>query len=618
MTKRPFLTSVWHVFIFGALALPCSTFADTLDGVEGAHAIAMHGAVKYSPDFKHFDYANPSAPKGGSMYLHRIGTFDTFNGFIVKGNPAADVSRIYNSLCTQSADEALTMYGEIAERIYMPEDRSWVAFKLHKQARWHDGQPVTVDDVIWTFNMLVSEGSPFFRFYYNNVSEVVDAGEHVVRFNFKPGKNQELPLIVCQLPVLPKHYWSEREFNKTTLEPPLGSGPYRIKSFEAGRSVTVERVDDYWGKDIPTEKGFHNIDEIRSDYYRDSDISLEAFKAGEYDFRHESSSKDWATAYDIPAVKDGDMIKRRFENSRPTGLQGFVFNIRRDLFKDIRVRKALTYAFDFEWSNQNLFYGQYERSTSYYSNSELAASGLPGDDELKYLAPLKSQIPGEVFTSTYEPPAGGGPRAMRKNYRVAAKLLKEAGWVVKNGRLVSEESGAPFQFEIMLGTPTWERIVLPFGKNLEKLGIEMTVRTVDTSQYRRRLDTYDFDVIVNTFGQSQSPGNEQRDYWSSASAALEGAGNYIGISDPAIDTLIEQIIAAPNRKELIAATRALDRVLQWGHWVIPHWHISYDRVAYWNKFGIPQVTPPQGYQRGAWWVDRNKAEKLKGRLKSED
>lgn len=593
-------------------------FAGQVDGVQGTHAIAMHGAVKYGPGFRHFDYVNPQAPTGGTMRLHRIGTFDSFNSFIVKGSPAADVGRIYNSLCTRSADEALTMYGEMAEKIYMPEDRSWVAFKLHTSARWHDGKPVTVADVIWTFNTLMTEGSPFYRFYYNNISEVIDAGDNIVRFNFKPGENRELPLIVCQLPVLPKHYWASREFNKTTLEPPLGSGPYRVKSFEPGRSITMQRVDDYWGKDIPTQKGFFNIDEIRSDYYRDGDIALEAFKAGEYDFRQETSAKDWATGYDIPAVTNGKMIKRRFENSRPTGMQGFVFNTRRDLFKDVRVRKALAYAFDFEWSNQNLFYGQYERSTSYFSNSELAATGLPGEDELKYLTPLKSDIPAEVFATSYVPPTGGGPRAMRTNYRTAAGLLKDAGWVVKSGKLVNEKTGAPFAFEIMLSTPTWERIVLPFGKNLEKLGIEMTVRTVDTSQYRRRLDTYDYDVIVHSFRQSQSPGNEQRDNWSSTSATLEGAGNYIGISDPAIDTLIEHVIAAPNRAELIAATRALDRVLQWGHWVIPHWHISYDRVAYWDKFGIPEVTPPQGYQQAAWWVDRQKAARLKGRVKSEE
>ncbi len=607
------------MLICGAITLPAQpALAGQVDGVQGTYAIAMHGAVKYDANFKHFDYVNPEAPSGGTLRTHRIGTFDSFNSFIAKGSPAADVGSIYNSLCTQAADEAFTMYGEMAEEIYMPEDRSWVAFKLHTSARWHDGKPVTVSDVIWTFNKLLAEGAPFFRFYYSNISEAIDMGDNIVRFNFKPGENRELPLIVCELPVLPEHYWASREFNKTTLEPPLGSGPYRVKSFEAGRSITMESVDNYWGKNTPTQKGFNNIDEIRSDYYRDNDIALEAFKAGEYDFRHESASKDWATGYDIPAVRDGDMIKRRFENSRPTGLQGFVFNTRRDLFKDIKVRKALAYAFDFEWSNQNLFYGQYERSASYFSNSELAATGLPSADELKYLTPIKAQIPAEVFTGTYKPPTGGGPRAMRMNYRTAARLLKEAGWVVESGKLVNEETGTPFAFEMMLSTPTWERIVLPFGKNLEKLGIEMSVRTVDTSQYRRRLDTYDFDVIVNTFRQSQSPGNEQRNFWSSKSATLEGAGNYIGISDPAIDTLIEHVIAAPNRNELIASTKALDRVLQWGHWVIPHWHVSYDRVAYWDKFGIPEVTPPQGYQRAAWWIDSDKAVKLKGKLKSEE
>lgn len=591
--------------------------AGTLDGVAGRHGIAMHGDLKYPPGFKHFDYADPNAPKGGKVRLHAIGTFDSFNSFIVKGNAAAGTGFIYNSLMTGSADEAFSQYGELAEEVYMPDDRSWVAFKLRPEAHWHDGKPITPDDVIWTFNTLIKEGQPFYRFYYHNVKEVVKVGNDIVRFNFKPGENRELPLILGQVTVLPKHYWATREFNKTTLEPPLGSGPYRIKSFEAGRSVVVERVKDYWGQDLPFAKGFNNFDEVRFDYYRDSTIALEAFKAGEYDYKSENSSKAWATAYNIPAVNDGRMIKASIEHNRSTGMQGFAFNTRRDIFKDRRVRHALAYSFDFEWSNKNLFYGQYARTRSYFDNSELAATGLPSAAELKLLEPLRGQIPPEVFTKAYAPPTSGGPREIRKNLRAAGKLLDAAGWPIKGRQRVNVKTGKRLEFEILLVSPLFERIVLPFAKNLEKLGVKATVRTVDSSQYVRRLDTHDFDMVVGNFGQSLSPGNEQRSFWGSKAADIEGGRNIMGIKTPAIDALIEKVIGATDRQALITATRALDRVLQWGHWVIPHWHIKYDRVAYWNKFGRPKITPVQGNQFTAWWVDAAKAQALKGKLASE-
>jgi microcin C transport system substrate-binding protein len=591
--------------------------AGTLDGVEGRHGVAMHGDLKYRAGFKHFDYANPNAPKSGKVRLHTIGTFDSFNGFIVKGNPAAGTSFIYNTLMASSADEAFTQYGELAEEIYMPEDRSWVAFKLRKQARWHDGKPVTPEDVIWSFNTLVKQGQPFFRFYYGNVREVIQVGADIVRFNFKPGDNRELPLILGQVTILPKHYWATRDFTKTTLEPPLGSGPYRIKAFEAGRSVTVERVKDYWGKDIAVHKGFYNFNEIRYDYYRDSTIALEALKAGEYDYRSENSSKAWATAYDIPAVKAGRLNKQKITHNRSSGMQGFAYNTRRAIFKDARLRQALAYAFDFEWSNKNLFYGQYARTRSYFDNSELAATGLPSKDELKLLEPLRGQIPDAVFTQAYQPPKGGGSRQLRKNLRAAGKLLTAAGWVIKDRQRVHEKTGQALNFQVLLVSPLFERIVLPFAKNLEKLGVKVTVRTVDSSQYRRRLDTYDFDMIVGSFGQSLSPGNEQRSYWGSKAAALEGGRNYMGIANPAIDKLIEKVIAAADRKGLVTATRALDRVLQWGHWVIPHWHAKYDRIVYWNKFDRPKITPLHGNQFLAWWINPDKAKALKDKLASE-
>ena len=592
-------------------------FSATYDGVVGKHGLAMHGEVKYESNFRWFDYVNPKAPKTGTLRLHSIGTFDSFNSFIVKGNPVANIDLIYNTLTTSSADEPFSQYGELAEEIYMPRDRSWVAFKLRSGARWHDGKPISVDDVIWTFNTLVTEGAPFFRFYYGNVQEVIKVSNAIVRFNFKSTENRELPLILGQLTVLPKHYWEKRDFSKTTLEAPLGSGPYRVKNFEPGRSLILERDPNYWGIQIPSHKGKFNFDEIRIDYYRDNDISLEAFKSGEYDYRLENSSKNWATGYDIPAVSEGLITKELFNHNRPAGMQGFIYNTRRPIFKDARVRQALALAFDFEWSNQNLFYGQYTQSRSYFDNSELAATGLPSKKELELLNPLRDNLAKEVFTTSYAPSKGGGPRAMRANLRKANELLNGAGWVVTNGKRVDSENGNEFEFEVLLVQPGFERIVLPFTRYLEKLGIEVKVRTVDTSQYRQRLNTYDYDMIVSSFGQSLSPGNEQRSFWGSDTAAMEGGRNYIGITNPAIDTLVEHIIEAKDREELVTATRSLDRALQWGHWVIPHWHIAYDRIAYWDKFGQPIITPSNGVQLMNWWVDQSKASILSNKLESE-
>ena len=598
--------------LFAALAISFMSMASVTTSALAeepawSHGLAMHGDLKYTADFKHFEYVNPNAPKGGDIRLAAIGTYDSLNGFIVKGTGAAGVSFIYNSLMTNAADEAFTEYGELAEAVRTPEDRSWVEFRLREGARWHDGKPVTPDDVIWTFDTLLKEGRPFYRFYYGNVISAVKTGDRTVRFNFKPGENRELPLIMGQLTVLPKHYWEDREFNKTSLEPPLGSGPYKIEKVDAGRSITLTRIKDYWGADIPTEKGMNNFDTIHFDYYRDTTVALEAFKAGRFDYRSENASKLWATAYESPQVDAGKIKKEEIGHNRSAGMQGFVFNTRRDMFKDKNVRKALAYAFDFEWSNKALFYGQYTRTRSYFDNSELAATDLPSAEELKILEPLRGRIPDEVFTTEYNPPVTEGKSGLRKNLRAASKLLTDAGWVIKGKQRVNAETGKPLEFEVLLVSPLFERIVLPFAQNLEKLGINARVRTVDTSQYRRRLDTYDYDVIVGGAGQSLSPGNEQRAYWGSEAADQEGGRNTIGIKDPAIDELIETLIAAPDRKSLITATRALDRVLQWGHYVIPQWHIPYDRVAYWNIFDRPKITPDSGNQLMTWWVDADKA-----------
>jgi microcin C transport system substrate-binding protein len=573
----------------------------------GAHALSMFGDVKYAPDFAHFDYADPNAPKGGSIKLAAIGTFDSLNPWILKGVAGAGSTQIYDSLLSNSSDEPFTEYGLLVESIDMPADRSWVAFTLREEARWHDGVPVTVDDVIWTFEALTTKGNPFFRQYYADVSAVEATGPRTVRFTFGDTTNQELPLIVGQISILPKHYWAEHDFAATTLEPPLGSGPYRIAALEPGRSITLERVADYWGRDLPINRGRHNIDTIRYDYYRDATVAIEALKAREFDFRVENNSKEWATAYDLPAVAEGRMAKELIDHEIPTGMQGFWFNTRRAKFADPAVRQALAYAFDFEWTNANLFYGQYTRTRSYFSNTELAANGLPEGQELVILEAHRGNIPDEVFTVAYQPPATDGSGNIRGNLRAAKTLLQDAGWEIRDGALTNATSGEVFKIEFLLVAPAFERIVGPVVKNLERLGVDARIRTVDPAQYQNRLDQFDFDVVVSSRGQSLSPGNEQRNFWTTAAADIEGSQNLAGIRDPAIDALVDQLIQAPDRATLVATTRALDRVLQWGHYVIPNWHIRSFRLIYWNKFGRP-ATPPRyglGYP-DTWWVDPDK------------
>lgn len=596
------------------MALLLAAIAPASEPTYTGHGLAMHGDLKYGPGATHFDYVDPEAPKGGEIKRAAIGSFDTFNPFVIKGNPDAGSGLIYDRLMTSSADEPFSEYGLLAETVETPADRSWVAFTLRPQARWHDGQPVTVEDVIWTFETLRTKGQPFYRAYYAQVDTVEQAGERTVKFTFKPGENRELPLILGQLPVLPKHYWAGRDFEATTLEPPLGSGPYKIDAFDAGRWSTYRRVPDYWGRDLPSQVGRWNFETMRFDYYRDGTVALQALKAGEYDLRLENSAKDWATAYDIPAVRDGLLKKEEIDNDRTAGMQAFAFNLRRPLFQDRRVRQALGYAFDFEWSNRTLFYGQYTRNRSYFDNSELAARGVPEGEELRLLEPFRAQLPAEVFTTAFEPPATDGSGNMRDNLRKASELLKAAGWQVDpKTRMLTNAAGQRFEFEVLLVEPLFERVTLPFAKNLERLGIVARVRTVDPAQYRKRTDDFDFDVIVNSWPQSSSPGNEQREYWSSHFADQPGSANVLGLKDPVVDALVEQVIAAPDRASLLARTHALDRALLWGHYVIPHWYLAYDRIAFWDKFGRPKVTPAQGVQVDTWWVDKDKAAALEKR-----
>ena len=567
------------------------------------HGIALHGQPKYGPDFPHFDYVNPNAPKGGEARFAAIGGFDTFNPFNIKGEAAAGIGQLFETLLMSSADEPFSEYGLIAESVDVAEDRGSVTFAIRPQAKFHDGGPITADDVLFSFETLKTKGSPFFRLYYANVAKAEKMGERQVKFTFAPGENRELPLIMGQMPVLAKKYWENRDFAATTLDVPVGSGPYRVERFEAGRFIVYQRDGNYWGKDLPVNRGLHNIDRLRYDYYRDVVVALEAFKAGAYDLRLENSAKQWATGYDFPALTKGLVKKETFSRQMPAGMQGFAFNLRRPLFQDPRVRQALGYAFDFEWSNRNLFYNQYTRTRSYFDNSELAARGLPSPEELALLEPLRKELPPEVFTTVYEPPVANDDAQLRANMQKALQLLQGAGWTFRDRKLVNAKTGEPFRFELLIAEPTWERIGLPFARNLERLGIEMSVRSVDSAQYENRLRAFDFDVVVNVWGQSLSPGNEQREFWSSAAADQPGSRNLVGLKNPAVDRLVDQVIAAPDRPSLVTRVRALDRALQWNFLVIPHWHIPYDRVAFWDKFGYPAVTPLQGVQLDTWWID---------------
>jgi microcin C transport system substrate-binding protein len=578
--------------------------------VSSGHGLSIYGDLKYGPGFKHFEYVNPDAPKGGDVRLAAIGTFDSLNPYILKGVPASGLGQTFETLTVSSTDEPSSEYGLIAESIEVPADRTWVAFTLRPEARFHDGSPITAADVVWTFQTLKTKGHPAYRAYYAQVVKAEAIGPRKVKFTFGPGENRELPVITGQLPVLSKAYWSTRDFERTTLDAPLGSGPYRVESVDAGRSIAYRRVKDYWGAKLPVRVGQENFDTIRYDYYRDGTVALEAFKAGQYDFRLENSAKNWATAYNVPAVARGLLKKEEIPNQVPTGMQGYVFNTRRPIFQDRRVRQALGYAFDFEWSNKNLFYGAYVRTRSYFSNSELASRGLPGGEELKVLDLFRAQLVPEVFTTPYAPPKTDGVGDIRASLREALSLLKEAGWIVRGQRLVNARTGEPMQFEILLDDPQFERITLPFAKNLERLGVTARVRTVDTAQYQNRIDNFDFDMAVTVWPESLSPGNEQTDYWTSERAGVPGSRNLAGIRDPVVDKLVQLVIRAPDRASLIARTQALDRVLLWGFYVIPHYHIRSFRVAFWDKFDRPRTSPKYALGFDTWWVDAKKDAEL--------
>ncbi|MCG8315659.1 MAG: extracellular solute-binding protein [Pseudomonadales bacterium] len=566
------------------------------------HALSIHGAPKYPADFDHFDYVNPEAPKGGAIVLSAVGSFNSLNSYITKGVPASYLPLIYDTLTEKSNDEPFTEYGLIAERIELAKDRTFVIFHIDQSARFHDGKPVTAHDVIFTFNLLVAEGAPHYKAYYQDVVEAKAVGDYKAKFTFRSAENRELPLILGQLPVFPKHFWEGKKFSDNLLDIPMGSGPYKIKDVQTGQTVTLERNKDYWAEHHPVNKGRYNYDEIRVEYFLDSNVALEGFKSGGFDFIRENSSKRWATQYQGPNFDNGLLVTQEIKNENPVGMQAFVFNTRNPLFKDTRVRQALSLVFDFEWTNKNLFYGAYKRTNSYFENSDLAAKGLPSEKELALLEPFKEDLPDEVFSSSFSSPTTQGDGNIRKQLREALKLLKSANWSVKNKRLIHNESGSPFEFEILLVSKDFERIVLPFMKNLEKLGIKVIPRLVDQSQYIDRIRSYEFDMIIGTFPQSSSPGNEQRDFWFSGFADKKGSRNLIGVKDPVVDQLIDNIINASTREDLIAACRAMDRVLLWSYYVIPQWHIDSYRVAYKNKFSRPATTPKYDLGFFSWWI----------------
>ncbi|WP_052535612.1 extracellular solute-binding protein [Candidatus Phaeomarinobacter ectocarpi] len=565
------------------------------------HGIAMHGSPKYPADFTRFDYVNDRAPQEGEIKLAAIGGFDSLNPMIIRGSSAAGIRwHVFESLMGRAYDEPFSLYGLIAETITTPDDRSWVEFTLRPEARFSDGQPVTVEDVIFTVETLRDQGRPNHKFYYGKVASMEKTGDRKVRLTFTEEGDREMPLIMGLMPILPKHVYEGQDFTRTGLTPMIGSGPYTIGNVDPGSSITFLRNPDYWGKDVPAARGHNNFDRIRYDYFRDANASFEAFKSGEYTLRIEDDPTRWSTGYDVPAVKDGRIIREQLKKSTPSGMRALVFNTRRDVFSDINVRKALGMMFDFEWINKNLFYGLYTRTQSFYDNSELSSAGRPASPaEKALLAPFPDAVTPEIMASGYVAPRTDGSGRNRSQMRDALALLKEAGYTVQDAKLV-DASGAQFAFEILVASPEDERLALTFARNLERLGIDAKIRNVDSSQYQQRRQTYDYDMIFNFWSASLSPGNEQSFYWGGDSADTDGTRNYMGVRSDAVDAMIAAMLEAREREDFVTAVRALDRVLLSGHYVIPLYHAPDQWVARWNNLDHPQVQP-NFVRFDTWW-----------------
>ncbi|MDP6705356.1 MAG: extracellular solute-binding protein [Alphaproteobacteria bacterium] len=566
------------------------------------HALAMHGRPKHDAGYRHFDYVDPEAPKGGRLVLSRTGSFDNLNRYIVRGLPAQGLGLTQRTLLQRSWDEPFTLYALLADRVTMAEDRSWVAFRIRGTAKFHDGSPVTVDDVVFSAETLRRQGRPNHRRYYGEVVEVQRPGPKTVRFHFAPSGNRELPLIMGLMPVLPKAAFRDRAFDRVSLEPIAGAGPYRVDEVDPGRSISYRRIPGHWTEGLPAARGHYNFDTVRYDYYRDEDARHLAFQRAEVDVRRENDPRRWALAYDFPGVHDGRVVRSEFRHGRPAGMYALAWNGRRPPFGDARVRRALGHALDFPWLNRSFYHDAYRRTASYFANSNLAASGLPTAAERALLEPHRAALPPTLFTEPYLPPGAAAFGDLRRRLRLADSELRAAGWVVRDLARVDEITGTPLAFEIMLGRREDERLALTLARNLERLGVEVRVRTVDSAQYQERLDRFDFDAVLYRWGQSLSPGNEQAFYWGSAAADQAGSRNYPGIRDPVVDALVAHLTAAASREDLTAASRALDRALLWGEHVLPLFHSDVDRLAYWDHLARPQRTPLYGPRLETWWA----------------
>ena len=574
------------------------------------HGLAMHGLPKYKSDFSHLDYVNPSAPKGGSLRYGVYGSYDNLNRVAFKGRKAAGLGYVNDTLMRRVWDEAFTLYGLIAEFAEMPEDRSYVIFHINPNARFHDGSPITREDVLFSLETFQTKGTPNQKKTYGKVIKTELIGQNGIKMVFINNEDKELPLVIAGfLPIISKSYYGNLDVTKSFLNIPVGSGPYKISEVDPGRRIVYSRVKDYWAKDVPVNKGQYNFDTLTYDYYKDSNVLLEAFKVGEYDYRREYNAKRWLTGYDFSAAESGDVILTEMKNDRPTGMYALAMNSRKKLFNNPKVREALSYAYDFEWVNRIIYNNAYTRTNSYFENSPLASKGLPSKKEIELLNQWKDLLPNEVFTKTYRAPVNEDTNSLRENLKIAKKILEEEGWTINNGKLTKNEQG--FEFELLLVSPSLEKLALAFQKNLKTLGITMNVRIVDSSQYSARLLNYDFDMISSTWRVSLSPGNEQQFYWGSEVGKKDGSKNYTGIDSPVVDMLIEKLIGAKTREELTTTIHALDRVLLWGHYVIPLHHSGIDRIAYWNFLEFPDTIPLYGIVIESWWFNSEKAQKLK-------
>ncbi len=627
MNRRSLLTSALLALAARGLPLPAWTRSAEAEekntSLVWRHGVSHFGDLKYPSGFKQFDYVNATASKAGAARLIVLGTYDNFNMVVagIKGTLFLGINLIHDTLLVPALDEVSSEYGLLAEAVSYPDNFSSASYRLRAEAKWHDGKPVTPDDVIFSFNAF-KKFSPQAASDYRHVVKAEKTGDREVTFTFDGPGNRALPQVVGHLTILAKHWWEgtnkdgkKRSIGETTLEPPMSSGPYRIKEFSPGRAVVYERVKDYWGKDLNVNIGRDNFDELRFEYFRDATVAIESFKAGRVDWRIENSAKNWANAYDFPAVNEKRVILEEFPINNIGLMQAFAFNIRRDKFKDPRVRLAFNYAFDFEEMNKQIFFGQYKRITSYFEGTELAATGLPTGKELELLKTVRDKVPAQVFTTAYSNPVCGTPAKVRNNLRKAVRLLREASYEVRNQQLIDKKTGEPFTIEFLTNAPAFERVFLFYKPSLDRLGITVSVRVVDLAQYINRLRNWDFDIITYVWGESLLPGNEQRGYWGTQAADQPGSENVIGIKNPAVDAMIEKIIFAKNREDLVAATKALDRVLLWNHYVVPQWAYGKMRTARWDRFSHPKTLPKYGISAfpTLWWWDADKAAKLESR-----